>query len=109
MNRIRLNRPIVVETTQQPGESPTVRELNPAADPLVKLAIDRAAELVAREARRQTAPLANWPAGAAYHDRTGRVRNDLPPPFEGTHPLEPATSDEWIRREGRDTGSETSR
>jgi hypothetical protein len=110
MNRIRLNRPIVVQTIEAlPGESPLERELNPAADPLIKLVVDRAAETLAREARRQAEPIANWPPSDAYHDRASRVRNDLAPPFEGTHPVEPATADEWIRREGRDAGNQASR
>ncbi|MGD9647977.1 MAG: hypothetical protein AB7U73_19855 [Pirellulales bacterium] len=106
MNRIRLNRPIVVQTIEtRPGEAPIERQLNPAADPLIKLVVDRVIDKLPEEARRHAAVTADWP-NDAYHDRASRVRNDLAPPFEGTHSVEPATSDEWIRREGRDSGSQ---
>ncbi len=110
MNRIRLNRPIVIQTIETlPGEAPVERELNPATDPMIKLVIDRVADKPARDLRRQAEPLLNWPPNDAYYDRSGRMRNDLAPPFEGTHPVQPPASDEWIRREGRDAGNQTSR
>lgn len=110
MNRIRLSRPVVVEVIEpsQPGDTPQTRDLNPASDPMIQLVIDRTGQAPARDTRRQSIAISLWSAADSPFDRCGRIRNDLAPPFEGTHPAQPSPGEDWFRREGRDAGSQPS-
>jgi hypothetical protein len=110
MNRIRLSRTVAVEVIEPslPGDTPQTRELDPAGDPMVQLVVNRFKEATARDTRRQSTSYSSWTQTTSPFDRCGRIRGDLAPPFEGTHPTQPSSNEDWFRREGRDAGTQPS-